>query len=281
MASGMDNPTFPMSIREFINFLRRRHNLSMAQGMPTVYALLASGAIAEETYALRFLDTQVAVKIPLEELDGMVRQFARGEAGSTSTSIASPEVSPGGLQLVATVPPGLAISGLSNIESIRSTFARIVSSAKETLRISSPYIEQPGLNLILGSFETAAKNGAWLRLLVRIDDSSNPEMRKVMAVLTLHEIFGQKLEVRSFAKVIGQGQYWLSLGGVHAKLLLADKLQAYVGSGEIRDHSLNRNFELGFAVDDPAAINLISGLFDAVWDVSSNISVEYCRAFVK
>src|SRR6266699_1174497 len=282
MASGTNDATFPMTIREVINFLSSRYSISQAQATSAVYALLESEILSEEVYALRFMDTLVKATISLEDLDAIVRQLVNSEnTAAPSSAPASPAAAGINLQLTATIPQGLGVSFPGEVETMRSAFSRIVGSARDMLKVASPYIEQPGLNLLLHAFETAAKNGAKLRVLARIDDWTNPNMRMVMAILTLQELFGKRVEIRSFSRFLGLGQTWRSLGGIHAKLLIADDAQAYVGSGEIRDHSLNHNFEVGFVVSGLAVVAMIARLFDTMWDASSKVTIEYCQSFVK
>ena len=282
MASGTADATFPMTIREAINFLSSRYAISQAQATSAVYALLESNILTEEVYALRFMDTLVTATVPLEDLDAIVRRLVQGESTSVSPSAPAPPAAVDvNLRITATIPQGLGVSLPGEVESMRSAFSRIVGSARDMLRVSSPYIEQPGLNLLLHAFETAAKNGAKLRVLARIDDWTNPNMRMVMAILTLHELFSKRLEIRSFSRSIGQGQAWLSLGGIHAKLLIADSVQAYVGSGEIRDHALNHNFEVGLVVSGQDFVATIARLYDTLWDASSKVTIDYYQSFVK
>lgn len=271
-----------MPIRDAIIYFCERYNVSKAQATSTVYALLESGFLYEETYALRFMDTQVHPTVTQYELDTIVQQLFEGESNVELPPIvdsSTPEKQD--FYLVASTPLGLATSFLDSVSSMRSAFSEIICSAQKTLRISSPYIEQPGLNLLLQAFEVAAKNKVQLRLLIRIDDRFQPDMRQLMAILTLHELFGETMDVRSLSKVVRNNQRSLSMGGVHAKVLVADDAQAYIGSGEIRDHSLNRNFELGVVVSNPNTVVSVVSLFDAVWNMASEVSPTYCRSFVK
>lgn len=275
-----------MAIREFIKYLSSHYSMAPGQATSATYALLESGAIAEVAYALRFMDTQVQAAVPLEDLDLMVRQLANEDTTAPPTFVPAtraetPEgVGIASIQLTATVPQGLALPLPGGIAGMRSAFSKVVDSARNTLRVSSPYIEQPGLNLVLHAFERAANEGVQLRLLTRIDNRDDPNMRTIMAILTLHELFGQRLGVRSFARFVGQGPHRLSLGGIHAKILVADETLAYVGSGELRDHALNHNFEMGVVVSDTLSISGICNVFDTMWDASSQITVEYCQSFV-
>lgn len=278
MATGMTEASFPMSLREAVAFLSRRYKLAAAQAQTVAYALLEAGALQEVAYALRFMDTQVQAAVPLSEIDLMVRQLL-GAAGPGPAAVPPVAAESGGWELAATLPLGVPPPA-AGAEAMRDAFVRVISAAHSLLRVSSPYMEQSGLNLVLAAFETAAKNGAGLRLLLRMDSQEAAQMRLVLAVLTLYELFGERLEVRSFAKSVGRGQYRLTFG-VHAKLLVADDALAYVGSGELRDHSLNHNFEVGFVARGTDVVSRIAGLFDAVWEASSPVAMAHFQSLMR
>ncbi len=298
MASGTDsaNGTFPMPIREAIGFLASRYGLERTQATSAVYELLDAGVLDESGENMPFLETPAQLKVPLEQLDAFVQTLyqvrieppgAHGGPAVAPSPAAAPAQSTGstgtpqtgapGWQMVATLPHGIELPARAAVVRLSDAFANIIASAQHQLRISSPYIEWHGLNLLISSFEDAAARGVLMKLLVRIDDLENPDLRSIEAILALYELFGGKLEVRSYSKSTEQGGFSMSLGGVHSKILIADTTLLYAGSGEIRDHALSRNFELGFVSSDSSMAELVTQIFEAVWAISESIEAEYCR----
>lgn len=282
MAIGIKNVLFPLTIQDFLNQLCLSYNLSKSAGTSVIYALLEGDVLKETAFRLRFLDTIIETTTSLEDLDSFIRQLTKPTNDvSLSASFPTKPSIESGIEVVATMPLDENLVYLDEIAKLRDSFGEIIGLAQETLRISSPYIEQPGLNLILTQFEKAANHGVTLKLLTRIDDAVKPNMRQIMAILTLYNLFRGKIEVRTFSRTVGSVSNQLSLGGVHAKLMIADSRKAYVGSGEIRDHSLNRNFEVGLVIDYIDTIKTINKLFESVWSISEIVTIEYCRKFVK
>jgi phosphatidylserine/phosphatidylglycerophosphate/cardiolipin synthase-like enzyme len=52
---------------------------------------------------------------------------------------------------------------------------------------------------------------------------------------------------------------------LHAKMILADDVMAYIGSANFTDTSLHYNFELGVLTEDRAVIARLHALFDYVF----------------
>ena len=58
---------------------------------------------------------------------------------------------------------------------------------------------------------------------------------------------------------------------MHAKILVVDNKEAFVGSENISAQSLDQNRELGIIVSDPSALNKIQTTFQYDWGVSQNV----------
>lgn len=286
MDSGIDNLPFPMAIRDFISYLCLAYDLDKGAATSTTYTLLESGVLIEETFNLRLMETTVKLAAGASELSELIQQaIAINDVGSSFLEPIAPATPQAkyGVQLVATVPLALQLPYPAAIKKMKDVFAAIIQVAEQELYVSSPYIEQPGLNLLLEVFEQAAKRKVKLCLLTRIDKPDSPAMRQIMAILGLNQLFLAGMEVRSLSRTLTDrnNREYLSFGGVHAKLLIADKKMAYIGSGEIRDHALNHNFEMGVLVEAPESVDNVRRLFEAIWDVSDPVSMEYCMSFVK
>ena len=281
MDSGIQNRRlFPMTIRDVINWLRNEYTLSTAKATEAVYSLLESSILIEQSYTIRLMDTVVQPAVSLDELHTLIRQFVREIPSMNSGErVLHPEISHGSVRVVATFPPGLSTP--DDVVDMHHAFSDVISSARHTLRISSPYIEHIGVQVLLAAFETAAQRNVTCHMLIRLNNWNRPEMRQIMALLALYDLFQTRLSVRSFARSLGQQPYQLSWGGIHAKLLISDDAQVYIGSGELRDHALHHNFEVGCVSSEPSTVALASRIFDTMWYASDNVSDSYCRSFIK
>jgi phosphatidylserine/phosphatidylglycerophosphate/cardiolipin synthase-like enzyme len=153
--------------------------------------------------------------------------------------------------LVATQPEQL-VSAMSTLDAFRF----VIAASDTHLRIASPFIEADGLKPIAPWLRAAAQRGVELVLLNR-DPGGSPSAP--LAHDALSRLFGPRFRVASY-HVTADRRQLLSL---HAKLLIADESVAYVGSAEIRRHSLELNFELGVLVCGSSVPGLVR-LFDAI-----------------
>jgi phosphatidylserine/phosphatidylglycerophosphate/cardiolipin synthase-like enzyme len=58
---------------------------------------------------------------------------------------------------------------------------------------------------------------------------------------------------------------------IHAKVVIADRRVAYVGSGELRKHSLTADVEIGVLLRG-AAVEHLADLFDVVWEKAATLN---------
>jgi phosphatidylserine/phosphatidylglycerophosphate/cardiolipin synthase-like enzyme len=135
--------------------------------------------------------------------------------------------------LVATQPEHL-VSAMPTLDAFRF----VIAAANERLRVASPFLESSGLPYLSYWLKRAASRGVELTMLTRAAGGS-PTVGA--AIADLRTWYGPRLHVASY-HVSTEGRQRLSL---HAKLVIADETLAYVGSAEIRKHSLELNFELG------------------------------------
>jgi hypothetical protein len=153
--------------------------------------------------------------------------------------------------LVATQPEQL-VPAMPTLDAFRF----VLAAANMRLRIASPFIEASGLGPLAPWLRPAADRGVELVLLNR-DPGGSPTA--AAARDALQRLFGARFRIASY-HITAEGRQLLSL---HAKLVIADENVAYVGSAEIRRHSLELNFELGVLVCGVAVPGLVK-LFDAI-----------------
>lgn len=305
MDSGTVDLRVPRPLREFIGFLRSHYGLTPSDAQSLAFALREDNILVGEARPIRIMESPVTLSIALADLDEIAAQI-KAERTPASESPPAPApipsvdaiaVAPAALQgwkLAATLPPGMALPDSPLVSGMREAFVQVIGQAQQVLRISSPYIESPGLNLVSDPLRATMARGVNLRLMVRIEKLKEPKPTLAGAIGDLYRNYGSSVEVRSYSQFVGpqdgpapgEGRHggtnvepWVHWGGVHAKLLIADGNAAYVGSGEIRDHSLNRNFEVGFVIADSEPIALLCTLFDMVWDRAKPIDLAYCESF--
>ena len=143
-------------------------------------------------------------------------------------------------------PIGARIPGLLDSDQV---FRRLLESARKSLKIFSPYVDN--------SFTGMAQDA---RVPIQVVTSLRDNKQKSCPVL---ERFSstRPLAVRYLREVQGKVQMYQ----LHAKMILADDVMAYIGSANFTDTSLHYNFELGLVTEDRAVIARLHALFDYVF----------------
>ena len=171
--------------------------------------------------------------------------------------------------IVATLPLGAASrrAGLPNHIDMLEALTMLIAGATRELRISSPFADPETVILLYPSFRKAAGSGVAIKFLTR--SATNRQL--LAALRNIKDIYVKlgvpdKFSVRCYEENVAG----LLVEAVHAKVIISDYDMAYVGSGELRKHSLTANVEIGMLVRG-AVVKELVGLFDAVWERARNI----------
>ncbi len=159
-------------------------------------------------------------------------------------------------EIVLSLPPSLREVISQRTPGARSTdevLRDLFTSARESIKVFSPYVD-PSFTSLAG----AAR--APIQVVTTICESrrkSNPVLERFattrpLAVRYLHEKFAQS-----------------QMFQLHAKMVLADRSRAYIGSANLTDTSLHYNLELGVYLEDAALIARLQALFDHVYDFAA------------
>ena len=178
------------------------------------------------------------------------------ETGTTTPS-------QGSLGIVWTVPTRLIpLSSRVSTLSTEAAFKHLLSDARSEVLIVSPFLEREGIYSFRTELLAASQRGVRFRLLTRSVEDYN----LAYPLNDLFQILGTQLEARSFhSHVQLKGDTWKQVESTHAKLLLVDGAQMYVGSAELRLNALFSNFELGLIVRDRTLVRQAAALFEIFW----------------
>jgi phosphatidylserine/phosphatidylglycerophosphate/cardiolipin synthase-like enzyme len=166
------------------------------------------------------------------------------------------------MTLVESVPAG-AIADDPAIPNTSDVWLAMVTGAKHDIAVSQFYVsekpvDQPGIDKlqpVLLALEAAAARGVRVRLLV--DAQFGQKYETSLARLSGHGVAVRRLVVTT------------SMGGVqHAKYLVVDGRDLYLGSANFDWRSLDHIHELGLRiVSDPLAKGLLR-VFDGDWEAA-------------
>lgn len=148
-----------------------------------------------------------------------------------------------------------SLCGDWGLQETGDTFQRMAASATKRFLVMTPFLDTDGMERVLSLFEMT-RPGVARYLVVR--DGESPA---VLAVK--HRIYELGVLVFEFRLAKGSGQHET----FHAKVVIADSDQCYLGSSNMTTWSFNYSLEMGFYVQGTAAARTCD-IVDAVLSVS-------------
>jgi len=160
-----------------------------------------------------------------------------------------------------------------NIDSgvwLKNALAEVFETADSTLRLVVPFFEIDGLFRLEDEFDQVVSSGVDIKIITRellrpSDKFGHNRGRKdVLELMDWFESVGSPestLSVYDFYHSIGGDQPKLDRS-IHAKMAIADNQLAYIGSGELRNSSMNLNGEAGYLTRSRTDIETWAGFFD-------------------
>lgn len=162
----------------------------------------------------------------------------------------------------------LEINRITDILTIEMVFRYLITNSNRVLKICSPFFQMDGWK----KFEREilyflSKGGKILILSRELRDSfgRNKEIKRLIASLRLKG-FDSQIEIREY-----HFKKWRVESSTHAKLVISDTLEAYVGSGELRKNSFDVNFEMGVLLKGEI-VKDVERLFDFMYNNSKIIN---------
>ena len=160
-------------------------------------------------------------------------------------------------QLVFSLPVPLREAVASRAPGLQSTadvFRRLFETARFSIKIFSPYVDPTFTGL-------AQAARAPIQIVTTLKEGPRRHSSPVL------ERFAQtkSLQVRYLHESRARAQMFQ----LHAKMILADRDLAYIGSANMTDTSLHYNFELGVVIEDRERIDRLHAVFDYVFEFAA------------
>jgi HKD family nuclease len=257
-------------LEEFLS----RQGLTKAQTNRAVMGLLASGAITIAKEALLFEDSEI--KFEPSKLSKQTEEKEPSSQPPTPTDFAASLT-----ELVCTAPTRMSELILSKrVTLTESVFRSLIASTKRDLIIVSPFLERQGIYAFRSELAELARSQRTVKLLTRKIERDND---RILALFDLFEMFGNLLQVKEFhAEVLLGKDLWRQLESTHAKMLLRDAEEMYLGSAELRQNALYSNFEFGIHTKEKTLVDSAAQVFQIFWtDVSSTRVVPRSEIITK
>ncbi|WP_348737839.1 phospholipase D-like domain-containing protein [Pseudomonas rhodesiae] len=186
-----------------------------------------------------------------------------GLAGLLLSLLAQADFSIPGFELVHTVPVDTAL-GTADLRQPGPVWIELFDGAKNTIDIGQFYAaDHPGsvMDKVIDHLEAAGKRGVKIRFLmeekgIKLSEGSTLERLRAIPNLTF--------------RVMPYGQ--VSGGIIHAKYMIVDARQAFVGSQNFDWRSLEHIHETGLRISDATVVGQVQAIFDQDWQAQQALA---------
>jgi phosphatidylserine/phosphatidylglycerophosphate/cardiolipin synthase-like enzyme len=186
-----------------------------------------------------------------------------GLAGLLLSPLAQADFSIPGFELVHTVPVDTAL-GTADLRQPGPVWTELFDGAKNTIDIGQFYAaDHPGsvMDKVIDHLEAAGKRGVKIRFLmeekgIKLSEGSTLERLRAIPNLTF--------------RVMPYGQ--VSGGIIHAKYMIVDARQAFVGSQNFDWRSLEHIHETGLRISDATVVGQVQAIFDQDWQAQQALA---------
>lgn len=186
-----------------------------------------------------------------------------GLAGLLLSPLAQADFSIPGFELVHTVPVDTAL-GTADLRQPGPVWIELFDGAKNTIDIGQFYAaDHPGsvMDKVIDHLEAAGKRGVKIRFLmeekgIKLSEGSTLERLRAIPNLTF--------------RVLPYGQ--VSGGIIHAKYIIVDGRQAFVGSQNFDWRSLEHIHETGLRISDATVVGQVQAIFDQDWQAQQALA---------
>ena len=185
------------------------------------------------------------------------------------------------VEICMTLPP-FNIIGLTNflnnqkikLNTLLKEFEILFSSARKNIKICSPFIEWNGFEYFRDLLILKATKGIQIEILSReisqrIGNPRNSDMLKIYKSFE-NEGLADQIKIRNYYFLTEENRLASS---IHSKLIVIDGKIAYVGSGEIRKNSFEKNLEIGLILRGEK-VKELELIFDSIFSRSEVISFD-------
>ncbi len=147
------------------------------------------------------------------------------------------------------LPPALR----SSFRELDHFVRTLCASATCDLVLVAPYLSSAGLESLRAPIARSVQRGAWVRLVTGDLNQRTGVNRRALRALVEGEdgaIIKQRLRILTATEKLP--------ALIHAKIILADEKQGYLGSANLSRNALGKNFELGVSLSLPQLRSLHS-----------------------
>lgn len=171
-------------------------------------------------------------------------------------------------ELVATVPSQLDVDLPSSVGDLDSRVRSALLTADDVVRIANPYfdLDHPTVETL----RTLPRRGVETRILTRSVDPGTDRHNVLSTMNTT--LSPNERELVDVAELFALDDAGHQAYATHAKLVVADDTQCYLGSANFTVTNLSSNFEVGILTSGPE-VSVAATTFDRVFEASRSVTL--------
>ncbi|WP_397457303.1 phospholipase D-like domain-containing protein [Pseudomonas lurida] len=186
-----------------------------------------------------------------------------GLAGVLISPLVQADFSIPGFELVHTVPVDTAL-GTDDLRQPGPVWSELFDGAKRRIDIGQFYAaDHPGsvMDHVIERLEAAGKRGVKIRFLL---EEKGLKLSEPTTLERLRAIPNLTFRVLPYARVSG--------GIIHAKYMVVDGKQAFIGSQNFDWRSLEHIHETGLRISDAAVVGQVQAVFEQDWNAQQALT---------
>ncbi len=188
-----------------------------------------------------------------------------GLAGLLMSPLVQADFSIPGFELVHTVPVDSAL-GTDDLRQPGPVWIELFDAAESTIDIGQFYaVDHPGsrMDAVLELLAAAGKRGVKIRFLL---EEKGLKLSEPATLERLRAIPNLTFRVLPYARVSG--------GIIHAKYMVVDGKQAFIGSQNFDWRSLEHIHETGLRISDPTVVSQVQAIFNQDWQAQAALGAN-------
>lgn len=213
-----------------------------------------------ETRGVSYANSEfdIALSAAIEVLDQWVAAAAYGDTRAEQREEQTI------VELVATLPPDTQSWIETRVDRTGLELRHLAVQADEGVRIAAPYIDPD--EAVLEDIAALPAQGVVVRLLTRqaVGPDADSDQREAVETLS-SKVGSEALDALAIRDLFERDPAGSQREAVHAKTVIVDEEQAYIGSANFTSTGLGSNFELGVLLGGPLVDDVVT-VFDAMFE---------------
>jgi len=173
--------------------------------------------------------------------------------------------------LVATLPAEIDSTKFQDIDRTHLSLRRLVMDAKSTVRVANPFFDSD--QSVVSDLAALPSRGIETRILTREATGKDAQEDTLDTVTKLvKDLENEETELISIRDFYETSEEGYQTGAIHAKTIIVDDTQCYIGSANLTHLNLRENFEFGVLLSGDV-VSDVTAIFDTMFEYADPVPI--------